>query len=271
MEIFKMINGLTKHIQQSRTLGFHWAIFSGICNLMVIVTLASIVNFAGANQASAKPTDEEISKSRVLMKEILEALRSKQEISNLLVNSGVSTEAMQVIEKDLEKRIPAETVLPKMTLKQDQIFVDGKATGVRIVSYSPLKISYNKRHWTMSDRKSTEENYATLATFFEQRQIGSNISFLLFPRAHAGLFGNALSGALSGGIIAGLVGCGIAWATGGSYLGWGLGLGAGGALVGGIAGHNNYMYNYNQQKIREYNQVQQQQCRPPYCYSTTVR
>jgi hypothetical protein len=162
----------------------------------------------------------------------LENMKSRTDVVNLMKLSRLSDESVKAIEKDLKRRTTDKEVLPAMTVKKDEIYLNDKATGIVISSYSPLKVKYQGRTWSASHNKTADDNYMSFVKFIEKPRSFS-LAPLLMPEAQAFFgFGSMGSGALSGLAIGALGGGLMSWFTGGSMWNGALW----GGLIGGAAG-----------------------------------
>jgi hypothetical protein len=181
---------------------------------------------------------------RELAKSLIENVRTRNQVLSALEKAGASLESIDAIGDDLEKRLPETLDLPKVTLVKDEVLVDGKKSGLKIVSYAPLKIKLNGKMWSPKSHATTDQNYFSLVQFLEPKQAagaikrGSAIFTLLLPQAHA-FFGGYGQGALSGALIGALGGTFMTMAMGASPLStmYGMMIGAGvGSIIGGSIG-----------------------------------
>ena len=208
------------------------------------VAFAPAVYAEARAKASAAESAGAKVKSQSLAKTILEGLHTKNDVLGLLSHAGVSIEGLRFIDADLAKRMPEKSVVPKLSLgtaaDKDQVTIEGKATGLHIASYSPLKLKFQDRSWSMNEKVSTDENYASVMKFLEARKSVAMNSLvgLVLPGANA-LFENGMSGLMSGTLIG---------ALGGGLFGMAFGFdplmslfvgGAGGALFGYLYGKSN--------------------------------
>lgn len=176
---------------------------------------------------------------REITKALFENVRSKKDVIGTLHTAQVSLESIKTIEQDLSKRLPDSAVLPKLAVEKDALIVDGKETGLRFLSYSPMKIKYQGRIWTPQSHATADDNYKSLVRFLEKPRVFSWIS-LIVPEAKA-FWGapNMGMGALSGSIIGVFGGMTLGMLTGGDGIQMAL-YGAGvGAIFGGLMGLNN--------------------------------
>jgi hypothetical protein len=190
-------------------------------------------------RASAK--DE---KSSQLLTTVLENIHEKENVLHMLAAAGASLESLGVISKDLDKRMPKGTKIPQLSLKNDEIQIAGKRTGLIIVSYEPFKITIEKRTWTVNPDKTADVNYLDLTRFIETKPKSAAMARLLLPQALA-QFGSLYSGALSGALIGAVAGGCIGVATGNDPLSSAIAGGGLGMVFGGAAGainQNNQSY-----------------------------
>ena len=171
---------------------------------------------------------------REKVKFAFEFMKSRKDVVNLMKASQVSDESVRFIEADLQKRANKKDVIPAMTIKNDEIFLDDKASGIVIVSYSPLRVKYQGRTWSARSNMTPDQNYKSFTRFIEKPQSFSLLP-LFVPGAHAFFGFNSLGNGMLSGLSIGALGGGlISWLSGGSIWNgvlWGglLGTGVGGA------------------------------------------
>ena len=207
------------------------------CRFLSVIFCITSLGFS----IRASANDE---KSRQLLTTVFENIHEKENVLHMLAAAGASLESLGVISKDLDKRMPKGTEIPKLSLKNDEIQIAGKGTGLVIASYDPFKIKIEKRTWTVNPDKTTDVNYLDLTRFIETKPKSAGVARLLLPNALA-QFGTLYSGALSGAIIGAVAGGCIGAATGADPLssaiaGGGLGMVFGGAV--GATNQNNQLY-----------------------------
>ncbi len=126
----------------------------------------------------------------------LDAARSINMIRYFLKQAGVQTEAVTAISIDLAKRSESG-LLPRMEIsragKEEFFLADGVNTGIKILSFSPMKLSYQGRVWT--DRSidhlaghSTEQLdkvYFELVNFIENRPTKTAAKWRILPCSDA--------------------------------------------------------------------------------------
>ena len=207
-----------------------WAVF---LSLFVLNSMA----FAESSTAK-KELSAQAEKSRKVLMVVLENIHSKDNVIHLIGNAGLSIEAFNVIGSDLEKRLPKDAKIPKMVLKDDEIQIDGKATGLKLISYEPLKMKIQKRTWAFDPDKTPDVNYLDFTRFLEVKAKSNAMIRLFFPQAQA-QFSDLFSGALSGTVIGALAGGVIGSITGMDTFSSMLGGGMLGMIVGGTVGANN--------------------------------
>lgn len=200
--------------------------------------MAFVLGFAPA--ASVKAESDAKARNADVLRKILEAVRSKEDVLGLLAKIRSSSESLMAIEWDLQRRNPKKLDKTKMTIVEDQIQVDGKPTGMKITSYSPLKLKFNGKKWLFNRDKTPDANYESLAQFIEKNETqeskGETAMSLLFPKAHAISMNTPLKGFLMLGGLGLLAGALIGYATGESMMGLALagllGLGGIGLMIG---------------------------------------
>lgn len=217
-------------------------------NKIISTSLALAVGFApslsiGAsnpvtaeNRAKSYAENEEF---REITKVIVESVRSAKDVVGTLETAGVSIESIRAIEADLQKRMPESSVLPKLQMTNDELIVDGKKTGIVVLSYSPLKVKFQGRIWSSKPSATGDDNYRSLVKFIEKPKTFSWFS-LIIPQAKA-FWGtpDPLTGAMSGGVLGVFGGSLVAILMGGepikgAFYGAGIGL-----IFGGLMGLNN--------------------------------
>lgn len=161
----------------------------------------SLTSPAFAAEANTKTNQD-------LVKYLIENVRTRDHVIALLNNAKVSVESMRVIESDLKKRIPAGVTLPKMILNGNQVYANGKPTGLQILSYSPVKLAFHGTEWRYNPEKLQDESYLSLIAFLEAKPHTVSLIDLLLPRAEAldmltGVLGGGLVGALAGTFLGG--------------------------------------------------------------------
>lgn len=164
----------------------------------------------GETKQLSEPRQEELKKSvakippeklsRDILLLYLENVRSKETALKVLKNAGASIESLKALEADFNKRFQSSQNLPKMTLKENELVVDGKPLGLKFLSYSALKITYKSRGWSYDTNKSSDENYVSLMKFIEKDRTlkSAHMIDLFIPTAQASLMGDMLGGALLG-------------------------------------------------------------------------
>jgi hypothetical protein len=187
-----------------------------------------------AESGDPKPTEQEL---RKFTKALVENVRTRQHVLNLLDHADASTEAIEVIGADLEMRLPDGLELPKATLVQDEVVIDGKPSGLKIVSYAPFKIKYGGRFWSANSRRTLDENYLELVRYFEEgskpakksKARARDVVFDLFlPEAQAFMGGGALMGGMFGAMAGVMLTMGASPASG--MMGMMMGFAVGGVI-----------------------------------------
>jgi hypothetical protein len=213
------------------------------CTVSLVYLVAFAVGFAPALSAEARPKTApgvaaaEKEKGQKLVKFVLEGIHSKDDVIGLLSHAGVSIEGLKVIDADLTKRMSSKVMLPKMSLAKDEVVVDGQATGLHVVSYEPMKLKYQDRTWSLNEKVSTDENYASMMKFLETRKSAALLSLAL-PQANA-FFEDGMTGLLSGSLMGAMGGALFGMAFGFNPLTSMLVGGAGGAIFGYLYGKSN--------------------------------
>lgn len=196
----KSASGLGLIMSGVRTAGY-LTLLTGLIVGLIAMPIARVE----AKSPQAAGSSQDVEQGRTLARAIFSGIHGKQDVMHLLTNAGVSTEALRVIEKDLTQRLPTSAKLPKMTLTKDEIYLDGVASGIQIVTYAPLKIRFENRTWMLNENHTSEDNYLSLTKFLETKKTSSAALSLIFPPARA-QFQNGFTGLLSGALIGGLAG-----------------------------------------------------------------
>jgi hypothetical protein len=175
-----------------------------VCSLTVLsLVFGSMIWFPQASLAEPseqKPTEQQL---REFTKALVENVRTRKHVLNLLDHADASTEALAVIGADLEKRLPDGMDLPKATLVNDEVVIDGKPSGLKIVSYAPFKIKYAGRFWAANSRLTLDANYLELIRYFEEgsrpaKNSGNALLTLLLPEVQAFVGAGAMMGGMFG-------------------------------------------------------------------------
>jgi len=144
-----------------------------------------------------------------LLEAAMNAPKSKRDLLFLIAMTGASIDSLKLIRADLDQRIPESYAFPKIALNNNKIIINGTDLGIRIISTSPMNITYKGRTWVHDANLTIDQNYLSLAKFLSQPSIATTIDLLL-PNAHAqstGLDNNAGDSAAIGGIVgAGILG-----------------------------------------------------------------
>lgn len=156
---------------------------------------------------------------------------------NILLSaaSKIDESSLNTIRTDLEYRM-GSTKMPKFSMKSNQVMIDGKGTGVRVMSYDPVTVTYKNKEWKYKKDLSVAQNYFSLGNFINGEKTNASVLNLLIEPAYADRakqFGYTIAGIVVGvgvGIVA-IVATGSAvgflpvaalvalMAVGGGYLG----------------------------------------------------
>jgi hypothetical protein len=148
-----------------------------------LVSSVVLASFGIEVCASAYPgmagthVEREASVKRV-MELALALATTPQEIAFMGVLGGANPEPMQAIREDLAKKTKGAT-WPKFALKKNEVFADGKATGIQISSYSPVNVTFKGKLWAYDKELSPEKNYFSLVKLFSSAQSVSLLSYLI--------------------------------------------------------------------------------------------
>ena len=107
------------------------------------------------------------------------------------------------IVKDVRGRFPKE----KLMLKNREIFIDGKPSGLKVKTYLPLQLSMGAKVWTEEAGMSPRDTYLSLRKFFaEGDKKHSYLLDQLFPNAYALENNRPVVGGILGSIGGGIAG-----------------------------------------------------------------
>lgn len=171
--------------------------------LSFAIMVSSTATFAISPSPQSSMTDKQF------FTLVLENLRSRDQLIKVMEASDVSVEAMKIIEPDLRQRLPDSKPFPKLKIKNDQIFANGKYVGVRITDYENMKLLIHGKAWKLNPEKPSDEIYQDLIRLLSPTPVAQHhwMNWLL-PQAEAQLPAGLLRGAIGGifGVIAGVVG-----------------------------------------------------------------
>src|SRR5437868_1243891 len=125
--------------------------------------------FIFSNSAGAAPAKIDKQQVRGVVKTFLETTKTQEQVLGNLSLAGVSAELRNEIRAASQTGAQKNVNAPKVTLENDHILVDGKATGVSITSYSPLNVEYNGKVWNYDRHKTADENYVSLNRLFQDK------------------------------------------------------------------------------------------------------
>lgn len=124
------------------------------------ITMTLILSAVGKTQA-ASPTAYEIG-----LKKILTHSSTTSQVYLTMALAGASEEAIRAVETDLKKS-KTDDKLSAVDLVKNEITVNGKRTGVRIISYSPPQMTYKGRIWKLAPGQSMDKNYFSFMQIVE--------------------------------------------------------------------------------------------------------
>ena len=174
---------------------------------------------------------------------IFETIHTPEQIEFLMAIAKMPKESIKIIHKDVAGKTKGGKFTAHLSLKNDMIFADGKATGIRISSYSPFNISFNGNIWFYDQNQSADKNYFNLTKMLRKKGVASLSRFLL-PEAKADdadrpfkdsdPAGDAAEGAGATALISGMVGLFVGLITFSTWPVW-LGIGAVVVAISGIS------------------------------------
>lgn len=173
----------------------------------LFVAMVYTISFSGMAFAKNENTSTNLNKADLLKAELtasFEGYRSPVQPLILIAMGGAEKEALQNIYKDMQKR-NAASVAGQMALKDNQVFFKGKATGVRITSYSPLNVEYKGQVWSYDKSQAADTNYFHLISVLEGKQ-QHGVSSLWLPSAYAQSNEQTVNGAILGTVLGGMAG-----------------------------------------------------------------
>jgi hypothetical protein len=112
------------------------------------------------------------------------AIHKPQDIAFFLALEKFPLDAISAIRKDLGKKLNGKTASATLSLIKNEIFVDGRKTGITVVSRSVLGVSYRGRTWTYEKNISADQNYFALLKILSGTSTGHLFNNLL-PQANA--------------------------------------------------------------------------------------
>lgn len=168
------------------------------------------------------------------VKAFLEMPKSANELFAFMSMAGASSDSLRVLETEARKQLNnLDAELPKIKLRRNMIFVNGKSTGMRVVSVDPLNIEDHNRTWAYDKTQPVDVNVHSLNDFMKGQQKAALLDLIL-PKAYATDLPWTAAGAWAGGasglaVVFGLAAVGVVISN---PVGWGI---AGVGLAAGIA------------------------------------
>ncbi len=212
------------------TIGICFALLAGSALTFFSVAQAAVPKFKDAKHVTTF---------------MLEQIRTREDLIKALEASQVSIEGMKIIAPDLKRRLPDRVKYPKFKLVKNQLFVNGKPSGLKFLSHQPVTISYKKQTWKYNPEKPFEESYFQILELLEGKKSSSisrnDWTNWILPTAHArvdggqGFFqGTSARFLFTGGIAGAFAGAIFARATDQDKVTGGLVGGLLGAFLGGL-------------------------------------
>jgi len=154
-----------------------------LINRMTAIVLSLALGFTPVIYAkedkSAIVHRDSVEFKKNLAEVIFESTKSIQQISVLLRLAGASDEAVRKIQSKMTSKIGNSTTLPKLQLKDGQVLVEGKNSGIKVTSYSPLELSYRGKNWRFNYNAAPDKNFEDLLIFFGNSRKFSFLNLLV--------------------------------------------------------------------------------------------
>lgn len=220
-----------------------------IISTLLIFGLAAL--HSPSAQALTGGYQKTVERNQAYMEILVGQLRSVNQLGVILAMSGTKSGAVSFIVKDMKSKVGGDR-LPKIGIKNTELFANGRPTGIKITSYMPLTMAYKGNSWTYDTAKPADENYRSADKFFSKQSIAF-MDFLV-PSAHATDHSGARDTGLAVGVVFSVMGC-----IGGVF----------GCLIGPFAGGVFYKMSYDYENSTEQSAINsflnsklQVQCEP---------
>lgn len=170
-----------------------------------VITIAFFLTAASFTRAELKPSGFQ---QNLLIQEIFGKIKSADQLLPIAAFSGANISTLINLDQEIRAQ-GSKKKFPQLTLNKNELFIDGRATGLWIDPQAPLRVAYQGVTWKFNPQNSFQENYASFQKFLKPAKNATAVSLLL-PSAQAEWTDRDFSAL--GGIAAGLgiVGAGIA-------------------------------------------------------------
>ncbi len=123
---------------------------------------------------SLKQSKDELSKA------FFDTLKSEKQIFFYMAYAGIPVESLREIRNDLKNRDEKNPAsFPRLSLRKNELTLNGQRTGIFLTSYSPMSIQYKGQTWAYDKTKLVESNYRALTKLLESKSPSAWMSVVL--------------------------------------------------------------------------------------------